>query len=154
MLADFYGIIQEGLKDKLGCVLFQMPPKITFKEEKLAQIIESLDPSFKNVVEFRNESWWNASVYNKLSQHKVTFFGMHHPNLPDEIIKNSKVLYYRLHEVPELYKSRYKVKLLQKIADEINDSEQISEAFIYFNNDIGCSAIFNAMEMENYIEEL
>jgi len=35
LTADFYGTIQEGLKDKLGCVLFQMPPKMSYKEEKL-----------------------------------------------------------------------------------------------------------------------
>ena len=44
-------------KGKLGCVLFQIPQGMSYKEEKLEQIIETLDPDFTNVVEFRNETW-------------------------------------------------------------------------------------------------
>src|SRR3954470_2907578 len=41
-LDDFYRTTREGLKEKLGCILFQMPATIVYKEEKLEQIIESL----------------------------------------------------------------------------------------------------------------
>lgn len=47
LVNDFYGTVHEGLKDKLGCVLFQMPPRMAYKEEKLQQIIDNLDPAFK-----------------------------------------------------------------------------------------------------------
>jgi uncharacterized protein YecE (DUF72 family) len=151
MINDFYGTIQEGLKDKLGCVLFQMPPRMAYKEEKLEQIIESLDPSFTNVVEFRNESWWNAAVYNKLAANNITFCGISHPDLPADVIKNTKTLYFRFHGVPQLYKSKYDLQTLQKIADEIESNKITKEAFIYFNNDIDGSAITNAIEMESYI---
>ncbi len=56
MVQDFYGTVQEGLKEKLGCVLFQMPPQMVYKEEKLEQIIDNLDLLVKNVLEFRHES--------------------------------------------------------------------------------------------------
>ncbi|HEX8278206.1 MAG TPA: DUF72 domain-containing protein [Segetibacter sp.] len=151
MLADFYGTTREGLKDKLGCVLFQMPGRMTYKLEKLEQIIDSLDPSFNNVLEFRNESWWNTEVYNKLSTHNITFCGMSHPDLPDDIIQNTKILYYRFHGVPDLYKSKYKVSRLQKFADEITGNALTKEVFDYFNNDIDGSAIVNAMELNKYV---
>ncbi len=151
LTADFYGTIQEGLKDKLGCVLFQMPPKMAYKEEKLEQIITTLDPSFNNVVEFRNETWWNAEVYSKLARHNITFCGMSHPSLPDDAVQNTRTVYYRFHGVPHLYRSKYTIEALQKVADEIEKKPGSKEAFIYFNNDIDGSAILNAKEIEEYI---
>lgn len=152
-ISDFYGTIREGLKEKLGCVLFQMPPRMVYKEERLHKIVASLDPSYKNVLEFRHESWWNAEVYRQLSEYNITFCGMSHPDLPDDLIMTTKTVYYRMHGVPELYKSKYQKIELEKIADEIESNAGIKEAFIYFNNDIDGSAITNAIEMEAYIEE-
>lgn len=150
LLADFYGTIQEGLKDKLGCVLFQMPPRMAYKKEKLEQIIQNLDPAFTNVVEFRNETWWCAEVYHKLAEHNITFCGMSHPSLPDDVVQNTKTIYFRFHGVPDLYRSKYDMATLQKISDEIKNNPGTKEAFIYFNNDIDGSAITNAAEMEEY----
>ena len=61
-LAEFYDVIRAGLKEKLGCVLFQMPPSLAYSEVKLKQITESLDTSFRNVLEFRHTSWWHEPV--------------------------------------------------------------------------------------------
>ncbi len=72
---------------------------------------------------------------------------MSHPLLPDDIIQNSQILYYRMHGVPELYKSPYSLVELEKIINEIKNSRITKHAFIYFNNDIGESAIINAKQM-------
>src|SRR5215203_2912212 len=39
LLSDFYGTVREGLRDKLGCILFQMPASITYSDDKLDRII-------------------------------------------------------------------------------------------------------------------
>lgn len=154
MLSDFYHTIREGLGKKLGCVLFQLPPNSKYTEERLEKIIGSLDTSFKNVLEFRHASWWNQEVYNKLSKSKISFCGMSHPSLPDETLQNTKILYYRFHGVPELYKSRYDAGVLQRFADDVESSGKTRESYIYFNNDIGGSAIANAGEMQAYCRTL
>jgi uncharacterized protein YecE (DUF72 family) len=151
MVNDFYGTSREGLKEKLGPILFQLPPILTYKEENLEKILDNLDPSFTNVLEFRHESWWNAEVYNKLAQHNITFCGMSHPKLPDEVIQNTKVVYFRFHGIPHLYASPYDLHTLQKIANEIEENSSVKEAFIYFNNDINASAIKNALDMDQYV---
>ena len=114
MISDFYNTIEEGLKEKLGTVLFQMPPRFDYTEERLEKIINSLDTSFDNVVEFRHNSWWNATVYNELAKNKISFCGMSHPDLPADIIQNTLVLYYRMHGVPNLCQSPYKVSAKKK----------------------------------------
>jgi len=111
-------------------------------------IIQTLNSAFNNVVEFRNETWWNAEVYSRLALHNITFCDMSHPSLPDDTVQNSKTVYYRFHGVPHLYKSKYTIEALRKIADKIEKNPDSKEAFIYFNNDIDGSDITNAKEME------
>jgi uncharacterized protein YecE (DUF72 family) len=153
LLADFYGVIQEGLKEKLGCVLFQLPPRIKYKEEKLQQVIDALDQGFTNVVEFRHESWWTAEVYKRLAKNRISFCGQSHPLLPDEIVQNNKTLYYRFHGVPDLYRSPYETTTLHNFVDEVEANKKVKEAYVYFNNDIEVSAIKNALDMKSYVQQ-
>jgi uncharacterized protein YecE (DUF72 family) len=152
LLIDFYKTIEEGLQEKTGCVLFQFPPNYIYSKQKLETIIESLDPKFPNVVEFRHSSWWIDDVYEELGKNNISFSGMSHPLLPDKIIENSALLYYRLHGVPQLYQSPYTLNDLKKMIKEIQSSQTAKKAFIYFNNDIGGNAIKNAKEMIEFVE--
>ena len=77
---------------------------------------------------------------------------MSHPALPDDVVKNTKTVYYRFYGVPHLYRSKYEITILQRISNEIEGNTGVKEAFIYFNNDIDASAITNAIEMNEYIE--
>ena len=153
MVGDFYGTTIEGLKDKLGCVLFQLPPRTKYTEEKLEKILQNIDPAFSNVLEFRNESWWNAEVYNKLAANKIAFCGMSHPQYPDEVIANTSTIYYRFHGVPELYKSPYTIYKLKKFAAEIKAAGALKETYLYFNNDIDGSAVHNAIQMRKLMDK-
>ncbi len=36
-MPDFYAVIREGLQKKLGCVLFQLPPRLSFTGERKVQ---------------------------------------------------------------------------------------------------------------------
>jgi uncharacterized protein YecE (DUF72 family) len=153
LLSDFYTTVEEGLKEKTGCILFQFPPRFDYTPERLDKIISSLDHQFPNVVEFRHISWWNEEVYHQLGKNKISFSGMSHPLLPDEIIENTSLLYYRMHGVPQLYQSPYTVAHLKKIVKKIESSGKTKKAFIYFNNDIGGNAIRNAREMIEIAEK-
>jgi len=154
MLADFYGTTREGLKNKVGCVLFQMPAKTAFTQEKLYQMIESVDRSFINVFEFRNASWWCQEVYEKLAANEISFCGMSHPALPVDVVVNTPTAYYRFHGIPDLYKSKYDFSTLQKTFEEIETNPKTKEAYVYFNNDIDAAAISNAYQMQSYMEKL
>lgn len=151
VIESFYSLIKEGLKEKLGCVLFQLPPRSAFTVERLQRIIRNLDTSFTNVLEFRHESWWNVEVYEELAKNKITFCGMSHPDLPEDAVKNNPLLYYRFHGVPDLYKSEYSKKTIQDFVEELKSTKTVKQAFVYFNNDIGGSAIRNAKEMKEII---
>ena len=135
VLNDFYKIINAGLKEKLGCVLFQLPSNIKYSKKKLEEIIQSLEKKFMNVLEFRDASWWNDDVLSHLAKNNITFCGISHPELPDQVIHNTAVLYYRFHGVPRLYTSAYSVEGLRKVISEIQKSTGTKKVFLYFNND-------------------
>ena len=151
LLGDFYASVYEGLQDKLGCVLFQLPASVKYSDEMLTRIVTNLDPSFDNAVEFRDSSWWNKKVFNALKKHAITFCGISHPKLDDDVIKNNSILYYRFHGVPVLYKSEYKKEFIEEITAEIKIEGRFKEAYIYFNNTWGTGALANARQMQGLI---
>lgn len=148
---DFYNAVAGGLHDKLGTILFQLPPNLLYSEDNLSRIIGSLDPSFSNVIEFRHESWWRKDVYQLLKENNITFCGISYPDLPDDVIKTAPVMYYRFHGVPQLYRSPYTLAQMKDISEKIKGQRSVSEVYIYFNNDIEVSAIHNALTFQRLV---
>lgn len=150
-LDDFFDTVQEGLKEKLGCILFQLPPKFSYTPERLQLVIDATRPGINNAVEFRHESWWQEEVYNELKRHKISFVGVSHPKLPDAAIFNLNPAYYRFHGVPKMFYSEYDHGTLKRIADELLSNNGLKEVYIYFNNTAGTGAIENATWLREYV---
>jgi uncharacterized protein YecE (DUF72 family) len=144
LMKDFYAIVRLGLGEKLGPVLFQLPPKFSYSEERLALILSHLNHSFTNVIEFRNESWWRKDVIQQLKENNAIFCGVSFPNLNDDVVINNPVAYYRFHGVPKLFYSDYDESFLQKVFTEIDKSRAVKTAFLYFNNTASAAALGNA----------
>jgi uncharacterized protein YecE (DUF72 family) len=128
-----------------------LPPSFSYDEERLERIINSLHPLFKNVVEFRHVSWWREDVYETLAKHNISFCGMSHPLLPDDVIQNTEMVYYRFHGVPNLYRSRYSIEFLRGVVNTVKSNQNTKEAWCYFNNDYDAIGVFNAEEMVEMI---
>ena len=150
MLSDFYGTTKEGLGEKLGCILFQLPDRIKYSDEMLQRIIENMDLTFTNVIEFRDESWWQNKVFRKLATHKIHFCSMSYPGLPEEVIHSTSLIYYRFHGVPRLYKSCYKKDFVTTVGNQLLKNKKTKQAFIYFNNTWGTGALRNARQLLAY----
>lgn len=152
ILADFYATLREGLKEKLGPVLFQLPPKAAYTEELLGRILEQLDPEFHNVLEFRHPSWWTGEIFRTLARHGISFCGQSYPAaLPDEVVVNTPQVYYRFHGVPVLYTSSYSDEFLARVAQEIQAEPHVKEAYMYFNNGIGGAGVLNARSLQQLL---
>jgi uncharacterized protein YecE (DUF72 family) len=151
-LAEFYSVCKEGLKEKLGYVLFQFPPSYQYTPERLHQIINGLDSRFNNVVEFRHESWWIIEVWDLLSKNNITFCSVNYPKLPSTIFTSAPSVYVRLHGKPELFYSTYTSEELTTLALELIDSKQPETMLVYFNNTAGTAGILNALEFKGMFE--
>ncbi len=63
LIRDFCHIA-DLLGPRMGCFLFQLPPSFHYSRARLDRIVSQLDPSRRNVVEFRHKSWWNERVFS------------------------------------------------------------------------------------------
>lgn len=144
---DFYDLTANGLAEKLGCVLFQLPPNLICTDANLENILSIVDPAFTNVIEFRHESWWTEQVFKTLRERKITFCSISYPSLPDQVIRSVPVMYYRFHGVPDLYASPYSKEKMKQVTDDIKACRGVQDVYIYFNNDIYAEAIKNAGEL-------
>lgn len=145
MVNDFYTVLRAGLKEKLGCVLIQLPPQYQYSMENLEKILAQADYSFQNVIEFRHESWWRQDVQQKLSEMNISFCGVSFPKIKfDDAVANYRVCYYRFHGVPKLFYSEYDPSFIEKIFHQVAENEKIATAYIYFNNTASMAALHNA----------
>src|SRR3954463_196794 len=55
LIRDF-GLIADILRERMGCFLFQLPPSFRYTAARLNAIVSQLDPTRRNVVEFRHKS--------------------------------------------------------------------------------------------------
>jgi uncharacterized protein YecE (DUF72 family) len=145
-LARFYEIISRGLRDKIGCVLFQLHASLEFTTENLDQILGAVDSGFDNVLEFRHKSWWNPVVFESLQKEKITFCGISHPSLPDTVRNTPNLGYYRFHGTPTLYRSSYSRQAIKRVYASICEQPP-RRMYIYFNNTANGAAIDNAIKL-------
>lgn len=145
-LNSFYEVISDGLKEKLGCILFQVPPGFLYSTERMELVLNSMKKGFNNVFEGRQISWWNPVALQEFKKHNITFSGISYPSaLPDDVIQDIDLVYYRFHGKPELYKSEYSPAELKDFANAINDSHK--QVYVYFNNTWGSSALKNSRQL-------
>lgn len=63
------------LGDRLGTILFQLPPSMRYERERLEGFLTSLPPVCLYAMEFRHESWNDPEVGALLSAHRVALCG-------------------------------------------------------------------------------
>jgi len=147
LLNDFYTACKDGLKEKLGCVLFQLPPSFSYTEERLELLLKSMNPEFKNVIEFRNVSWWKKKIYERLEKENIIFCTVNHPTMPTDLIVNNETVYVRLHGNPKMFYSKYSAKEIKELYESINKKRKVKEVYVYFNNTASTAGIENATEL-------
>jgi uncharacterized protein YecE (DUF72 family) len=149
LIADFYDTVT-GLGDKLGCVLFQLPPQACFDPDKLTAILAQLNAGIHNVIEFRHESWWQRKVFDALAGAGATFCSVDAPGLPKDLIVCGGRLYMRMHGDP-WYAKDYSQAELHGWAERIEACEA-DQAWVYFNNDANAAAARNAAMLAQMLE--
>ncbi|HMR18078.1 MAG TPA: DUF72 domain-containing protein [Sphingobacterium sp.] len=152
-IEEFYAISGEGFKNKLACILWQLPPSFSFNEERLEAVVRVMNPNFKNVVEFRHETWWQKDVITTLRKNKITFCNVNYPRLPTAIQQTTSIGYVRMHGNPKLFYSEYTKEDVETLYHEVGDVG-FKEVYIYFNNTASTAAIVNALQLKAIREDI
>jgi len=135
----------EGLGEKLGPFLFQLPPSLKKDKAVLKNFLKMLPENYKFAFEFRNESWFTKEIYKLLEDFRCAVVISGSPSFPYMEKITTNFCYIRMHGPGELYRSWYSKEELKKIAGLIKKNlNKKTESYVYFNNDAQAYAVENA----------
>jgi uncharacterized protein YecE (DUF72 family) len=143
-----------SLKEKLGVVLWQLPPRFKFQKERLEAfcvLLSTLPHSklHRHAFEFRDESWFCNEAFRILEEFRFALCIAHGSGLPLIERLTSNFIYLRLHGGEVLYGSNYSDKELQQWKGKVQDwRKRKKNVFVYFNNDAYGFAIKNALALK------
>lgn len=137
-----------GLGEKLGVVLFQLPPFWHTDESRLRSFLELLPEGIRFTFEFRHESWYTEGVLDALCQKGVGLCLHDHADGPSPIIVTTDFVYLRFHGPQGEYREKYGEEGLGKWAKRIrNWREGGLDVYAYFNNTAHGHAIEDAKQL-------
>ena len=140
------------LKEKLGQILFQLPPFLKANKEVLETALKVLPETYKYAFEFRHESWFTPEIYDILKKYNVALVMADSPDFPLKKEITADFIYLRFHGSKSLYGSKYTVEELKSWAKEITSwQKQGIEIYAYFNNDAEGYAVENAKQLRELL---
>jgi len=147
---SFFYHLARNLGSKLGCILYQFPPAIARDDLLLRDFLSVLSPEYRNVVEFRDPSWYAEEVYGLLRTHRATFCIVSSARVPPDPIMTSDTAYFRFHGLTGGYRHDYSEPELREWAGVIR-ATGAAETFAYFNNDYQAHAVENARRLRELL---
>jgi len=141
------------LKNRLGPVLYQLPPMLGENLELLGSFLKLLPKKRKAVFEFRNESWYSDGTFKLLDDFDAGFCIHDLGGVLTPRIITGGVIYIRFHGTSGRYAGNYSKPMLAKWAEWIEENRKNAAAvYAYFNNDVLGHAVANAKTLKSLIK--
>jgi uncharacterized protein YecE (DUF72 family) len=138
------------LGEKLGPLLWQLPPNFKKDIPRLENFLKRLPKQFSHAIEFRHPDWMADETFDTLRKHNAAFVSVSSLRMPRDFSVTADFIYVRFHGLEGGAKHDYTREELQPWADHIREHAAKKNAFVYFNNDVNVRAPDNAkllMEM-------
>jgi uncharacterized protein YecE (DUF72 family) len=142
----------EQLKEKLGPILWQLPPKWGINTDRLEEFLSALPTKHRYAIEFREPSWHTERVYEILHKHNAAFciFELAGHHSPLQVTANWT--YVRLHGPGARYQGSYTDQKLSEWAEWIATQRQAGrDVYVYFDNDQAGYAAHNALQLKRLV---
>lgn len=143
----------ERLGDKLGPILWQLPPGWKVNLERLETFLQLLPNQHRYTFELRNETWMNDKVYELLQKYNAAFCiyelaGYHSP-----IELTADWTYIRLHGPTAFkYQGSYSDAQMEEWAERIKGwKRKLKSVYVYFDNDDSAYAVDNALTLKRLL---
>ncbi|MBA3912545.1 MAG: DUF72 domain-containing protein [Acidobacteriales bacterium] len=141
------------LQEKLGPILFQLPPRWAVNLGRLDAFFSALPPQHQYVLELREQSWCIPEVFHLCSHYRVALcihdYGG--SEWPGEI--TADFTYLRMHGPTGAYYGAYSDHALQGVASRIRKwQRELKQVYVYFNNDPEGHAITDAQRLSRMLD--
>jgi uncharacterized protein YecE (DUF72 family) len=130
---DLFWSRTSRLNEKLGPVLFQLPPRFKADLDLLREFLSLLPAEMKPAFEFRDESWNRDDVYTALDGAGAAWVLADRPGARVEPIVTGGWSYIRFHQGRPFHPAYSRTKLA-RWADRISELPA-RDTHIFFNND-------------------
>jgi uncharacterized protein YecE (DUF72 family) len=179
-LANFFASGLLALGEKLGPILWQLPPNFTFDAERIRRFFELLPRSFsemarlagrhdqrlegrslvtsdldlplRHALEVRHPSFLDPRYQQLLRDHGIAACLADSAGLYPEIdVPADDFAYLRLHGAETLYASGYSTQELSRWAARVESLHCKRDVFVYFDNDVKIRAPFDAQNLARIV---
>lgn len=142
----------ELLGEKLGPVLFQLPPRWRLDLDRLRAFLDALPREHRYAFEFRDANWFDPRVYEALARANAAFcvFDLDGRLSPREV--TADFAYIRLHGPDGPYRGRYPDETLAGWAGAIAAwRREGKDVYCYFDNDEAGYAPQDALRLQGML---
>jgi uncharacterized protein YecE (DUF72 family) len=138
----------EPFGEKLGPILFQLPPKWRANIDRLEDFLSLLPEGHAYTFEFRDPSWFRSEVYELLAENNCAFclYELAGTESPREV--TADFVYIRLHGPGGKYEGSYDSQTLAGWAGACHAwSRAEKDVYCFFDNDEAGYAVANAQSL-------
>ncbi|MDA8392188.1 MAG: DUF72 domain-containing protein [Actinomycetota bacterium] len=138
---------------KLGPVLVQLPPTSTYDPEALTAALDCFPATVRVAFEPRHASWFCDGTFGILEERNVALCaadngGVVNGGVVNGLRATAEWGYVRLHRGDSARPPSYRREALQAWCDRTAATwPESAEVFVYFNNDPGCAAPYDASRL-------
>lgn len=144
----------DSLEEKLGPILFQLPPFWNLNLERLQEFLKALPKGYRYVLELRNEIWYDERVYQLLREYGIAFCIYELERHLSPMLVTADFVYVRLHGPGNKYEGSYTEEALQAWGAKVKGWQQEGkDVYIYFDNDQFAYAAHNAIRLRELVQE-
>jgi uncharacterized protein YecE (DUF72 family) len=140
------------LKEKLGPILFQLPPGFNINYQRLEIFLKEIPRKYRYAFEFRNETWYDENILALLRKFNCAFciYELAGHQSPKEV--TTDFVYVRLHGPEDKYAGNYSQQTLELWANDCRAwVARGKDVFIYFDNDQHAFAVHNAIALKRLL---
>lgn len=142
------------LGDKLGPILFQLPPSWGVNVERLSEFLDKLPPGRRYAFELRNTTWFDERVYGLLKKRGAAFCVYDFNFVQSPRLITADFAYIRLHGPAGSYRGQYSVEALRDWAVQIKRwLREVDTVYCYFDNDEAGYAAQDALRLNKMVKE-
>lgn len=135
----------DALGEKLGPVLFQLPPNMKCDHERLAQFLAMLSGRYRYTFEFRNADWYRPAIFKLLADNGAALCISDHDAAPAPREATASFVYVRNHGASGHYHGSYSEEALADWAGAIRRWRAEGRGvWCFFDNDVKSAASCDA----------
>ncbi len=139
------------LEDRLGVVLFQLPPRFKADTQRLREFCALLPEPMVPAFEFRDATWEQDETYEILDRAGAALVIADRPGLDSPTVVCGGWSYIRFHQGAP-HRTGYPRSKLERWADRIAALDA-HDTYVYFNNDPGGAALRDAVTLSELLDE-